>query len=90
MSEPVTVAMPLELMREIRDTLQGCAEDLEAEAEANYPEALRKQYPTYARRYARDMEPANKAAMLVQAINMQPWAYGVGFNRKGGRGWQIR
>lgn len=84
MADPVMVTVPLELMLEIRDTLQECSEDLEAEIDARYPFESRQQYPTLQRRYTNDMEAPIRASHLVQAINMQPWAYAGDFNGKEG------
>ncbi len=82
MSDVVYVQISLELMTEIRDTLNICAQDLEAELDNTYPQTLREQYPSYLRRWTNDMEAVRKAQMLVQAINMQPWAYQNSCNRK--------
>jgi hypothetical protein len=79
MADPVMVQMPIELMREIRDALKVCAEDLEASLEAEYPTQSRLKYPSYLRRWQNDMDVVYTAQKLRAAIDMQPWAYAPGW-----------
>ncbi|WP_417261704.1 hypothetical protein [Celeribacter sp.] len=51
---PVMVSIQLDLLKYIQRTLQVCSEDLEVHLNAEYPEAQRKEYPTYERRYQND------------------------------------
>jgi hypothetical protein len=79
MGDAVMVEVPIELMREVRDALRMCAEDLEASLEAEYPVESRSQYPSHLRRWQNDMEVVRNAQLLRTAIDMQPWAYSPGW-----------
>ena len=65
---PIMVSCPLEVLREIKRTLRECAEDLKAACEAEYPKTDRDKYPTYERRYQRDMEPSRRASHLADGM----------------------
>lgn len=49
----------------LRAALKECADELEAQIEALYPQADRDTYPTYQRRYDRDIEPVRMARKLL-------------------------
>lgn len=70
---PITVSVPLSILREIRDTMQECSEDLLTELTTRSPVP---RGPTDARRFDRDAEVVYRAQRLVQALDGQPWAYG--------------
>lgn len=77
MDDPVMVSIPMDMMRDIRDALRTCAEDLAIEVDARYPALERKKYPTYQRRWNNDMETVRQAQVLADGIDTQPWASGV-------------
>ncbi|MEL6239432.1 MAG: hypothetical protein AAFQ90_12690 [Pseudomonadota bacterium] len=60
------------------EALIACADDLEAELRARYPEETTRQYPSEARRFERDMEAVRAARNSVREINRVP-----GFNWAG-------
>jgi len=62
MSDAVIVTLPKEDLEEISALLKEASEDISVDIAEKYPEDLREIYPTYRRRYERDME-------LVRRIN---------------------
>ena len=54
MSAEVTVPIEIGQLRAFVRAARECAEDLQAEIDARYPEAQRDEYPSSARRWARD------------------------------------
>ena len=50
----VMVLVDQELLRDIRAALRECAEDLDIELDARYPEETRNQFPSEMRRWRRD------------------------------------
>ena len=75
MTDAVMVQMPLELMREIRNTLKRCGEDLQHELVRKYGGADLSGDNTEARRYKHEHAPVTDAFYCVNAIDGQPWAY---------------
>lgn len=81
MDDPVMVSIPMDMMRDIRDALRTCAEDLKVELDDRYPEAQRDKYPTYQRRWDNDMEPVRRAQVLADGLDTQPWAHGCWWDK---------
>ena len=70
MNDTVMITVPLNGLREVYAALVECGQDLQCSVDAEY--ASQMDYPTGRRRHARDMEPANRALHLAQA--MQTWS----------------
>lgn len=68
MADPVTVQVPLELLKQIRLALRECAEDLDAELTARYGDSA-EQYPSEARRYKRDRAPVVDAIYCCDQLD---------------------
>lgn len=77
MSEVITVAIPLGLMAEIRKALKEAGEDLHSEMLNRYNNTPKS--PADQRRFERDSNSANRALLMVQYIDSQPWAYNPGW-----------
>ena len=66
---PVKMAIDLDVLRYCRRTLQECAEDIQANLDAEYPKESREQYPSYQRRYDRDRSVVTDALYCVDQLN---------------------
>jgi hypothetical protein len=70
MNDPVTVLVPLDLLKLIRQALMECSEDLMSELDDRYRGTL--DYPTQARRYNNDKKPVVDARYCLDQLAELP------------------
>lgn len=70
MTEPETVAVELDFLKQIRRALKECSEDLECALDVEYPKAQREQYDSYMRRYNNNMEPVLSARDCLAQLSL--------------------
>jgi len=61
----VAVANALDALLAVADAARACADDLEAEIAARYPD---RRWPSMQRRYERDMEPVTRLRAALEAL----------------------
>lgn len=71
----VTVQISLEVLAEIRDVLKEVAEDLQHELESKA--GIEPRSSSIQRKLDRDLEPANRALILVDYIDSQGYHFEV-------------
>ena len=69
MSEPVTIAIERDQLAAFVRAARECAEDLQADIDARYPEAQRREQPSSERRWMRDSAVA--VTLLDHVIRLE-------------------